>query len=209
MLRAIKIVTGLLATNTFIVFDDKKLEGIIIDPGGDEEIILNEIGKHGLKVTFIVATHLHIDHVAGVNKLLEVLKAKFMYHRLEEPFRENKAMIHFARFLGYNNVNIPKADNYLEEGDEIAIGDERLKVLHTPGHSPGSISLYTEGHVFSGDVIFMDGVGRTDLPGGDWDSLLGTIRDKIFTLGDDTVIHPGHGPETTVGREKRENIFLT
>ena len=205
--KIVKLITGILNVNTYIVVDEESEKALIIDPGGNEDEILRTINNLNVDIEGIIATHLHFDHIAGVPKLRYELNTEFMYHPLEEMV-DQTSYAWLARMLGYKNFEIPKADKYLKEDETIRLGSLEIKVILTPGHTPGSVTLFFEKNAFVGDVIFREGVGRTDFPGGDWDTLEKTIKTKIYTLPDDTVLHPGHGPETTVGYEKKFNPFV-
>ena len=207
-LEIIKIVTGTLQANGYIIYDSESREGLIIDPGWNANLFLKKINELKLFIKMIIATHLHFDHVGAVNILQKKLNIPFVYHEGEETV-DYSPINAFAPYFGYGNLNIPRATKYLKEGETITLGEEiELKILHTPGHSPGSITLITEAHAFVGDLIFAGGVGRTDIPGGDWETLVSSIRNKIFKLPDSTLLHPGHGLDTTVGFEKTGNPFI-
>jgi len=186
---------------------EKTREAAVIDPGGDADRILITLAKDKLRCVYIINTHGHLDHSADNKRLKEVTGAKLLIHRADAPM-----IIHQSKSGGMWGIHIdnsPPPDRYLVEGDVITIGDISLKVLHTPGHSPGGISLVTDKMVFVGDTLFAGSIGRTDFSGGDYKGLLRNVREKIFTLGDDVIVYPGHGPKTTVGREKKTNPFFT
>jgi len=199
---------GIFLTNSYIVGDEDTNEGILIDPGEQVDEVLSEIEKSGLKITKIVNTHTHIDHVVGVQKAKEALGVKFYLHPEEEPVLQalpESAM----RFPQFGEVEIPEIDGYIEEGDEIEIGSLKAKVLHTPGHTWGSICLVIDDQVISGDTLFAGSVGRVDLTGGtSMRDLVGSIKAKLMALPDSYAVHPGHGPETTIGIERRSNPFI-
>jgi glyoxylase-like metal-dependent hydrolase (beta-lactamase superfamily II) len=162
--------------------------------------------QHHLTVTAIVNTHAHFDHLFALNEVRAATRAPFLLHTDEEPVL---AMAQASALLfGMRIAKPAPADRLLREGDEVSAGAITLKVLHTPGHSPGGICLLHDKSVFVGDTLFQAGIGRTDLPGGDYATLMRSIRDKLFPLPDDTVVYPGHGPATTMGDEKRWNPFL-
>jgi len=207
-LEIVKIITGTLQANGYIVYDPLSREGVIIDPGWNFNKFMRKIMELKLSIKMIIATHLHFDHVGAVEKLVNSLKIPFAYHEGEESV-DYSPINTFAPYFGYGDLNTPRANRYLREGDKILLGNEtKLEILHTPGHSPGSITLVTEGHAFVGDLIFAGSVGRTDIPGGDWEALMSSIRNKIFKLPDSTLLHPGHGIDTTVGFEKTGNPFI-
>jgi glyoxylase-like metal-dependent hydrolase (beta-lactamase superfamily II) len=202
------LVVGALQTNCYIVGDETSGEGIVIDPGGDAELILEAVRRLKLEIKLVVDTHGHFDHIMANKEVVEGTAAPLAIHpddaaMLTNPLRS------FSFFAG-NFHPSPPATVSLTEGSTIEIGSVKLQVLHTPGHSPGSVSLWCAEHkvVFSGDALFNMGIGRTDFPGGSMHILLQSIRDKLFTLPDDTVVYSGHGPQTTIGFERRHNPFL-
>jgi hydroxyacylglutathione hydrolase len=205
------LIVGQLQTNCYLVACEKTGQGAIIDPGGDAARILAEVGD--LEIRYVVDTHAHFDHVLGNRGVIEGLVThqktapKLVVHRDDLPLLDADGG---ARWFGFTPIQSPKPDEMVVDGDLLTLGDLSFEVLHTPGHSPGSISLYVaaEHVLFAGDVLFRQGVGRTDLPGGDWHTLMRTIRDRFFSLPDDTVVYPGHGPSTTIEYEKRHNPFI-
>lgn len=200
------LVVGPLQVNCYIVGDEKTREVIVIDPGGDARDILSMLQQHHLTVTAIVNTHAHFDHLFALNEVRAATRAPFLLHTDEEPVL---AMAQASALLfGMRIAKPAPADRLLREGDEVSAGAITLKVLHTPGHSPVGICLLHDKSVFVGDTLFQAGIGRTDLPGGDYATLMRSILDKLFPLPDDTVVYPGHGPATTMGDEKRWNPFL-
>ncbi len=177
-----------------------------IDPGDEVTQLLEWIDTQGLELVSILNTHGHMDHICGVGSVKERWDVpiclhpddKFLYDALSEQ----------GEWFGVSYSQAPRLDCYLEAGQEIRVGDLILKVHHTPGHSPGSVCFETAGRIFCGDLIFASSVGRTDLPGGSQSVLLESIRNRILPLGDEMVLHPGHGPATTVGQERLSNPFL-
>jgi glyoxylase-like metal-dependent hydrolase (beta-lactamase superfamily II) len=213
------LVVGLVQTNCYVIADEKTGHTAVIDPGGDVEqivSILQEIDTRfeaDLRVDTVIDTHAHFDHVQDNGRLLEALARvqpsppKLVAHAQAVSLLSIGGG---AELFGLRAVPSPEPDVLVKDGDVLSWGSVSFQVLHTPGHSQGSISLYSaeEACVFVGDVLFAQGVGRTDLPGGNWKTLLNSIRDRLFALPDDTVVYPGHGPATTIGREKRSNPFL-
>ena len=199
-------VTGPLETNTFVVADRATAEAIVIDPGGEPDEILGFLAKERLRCRQIVNTHGHFDHVSGNRALKAATGASLLIHAEDAPML-GQAESH-ARFFMVRAENSPPADVYLADREELRVGSLLLRVVHTPGHSPGSITLIAQGMAFCGDLVFYGSVGRTDLPGGSEKVLLDSIRRHILTLPDETVLHPGHGPDTTVGLERRQNPFF-
>ncbi len=198
------LAVGPFGSNCYIVGSEKTKEGIVIDPGADPGTILEEINKIGLKITMIVATHCHVDHVGGVGDIKKATKAPFAMHDLDAKILPGVNQQISAMFsMGF--VPVPAPDKLLKEGDIIKAGEFSFKVLHTPGHSPGGISLAGHSVVFSGDTLFNYGIGRTDFPGCSYDDLMESIREKLMTLPDKTIVLSGHGPETTIGAERKSN----
>lgn len=196
-----RIPTGQLEANCYIISDSEVGDAIVIDPGDEPDIIIEAIGT--LKVKYIVLTHGHFDHVGAVPEIKAHTGAQVAIHEDDLPLYE--AVSAQAAHWGFKLPDMPKPDLLLKEGDTIG-GGEPLTVIHTPGHSPGSMCLYTEGVVITGDTLFMGSVGRTDFPGGSMPKLKQSFR-RLMSLPDDTAVLPGHGPGTTIGKEKTENFF--
>lgn len=196
------LVVGPLEVNCYIIGDKKGT--IVIDPGDEPDRILEIISKRGLTIDYIVCTHGHFDHVGAVPEIKNVTGAKVLVHKDElEIYHAARDM---AAFWGYEIDNLPEPDILLSEGDNIKAGDLNFKVLHTPGHSPGGICLYGEGLVLTGDTLFAGAVGRTDFFGGDMNQLKKSFN-RLMSLPEETKVLPGHGPESTIGEEKRGNPF--
>jgi glyoxylase-like metal-dependent hydrolase (beta-lactamase superfamily II) len=200
-------VVGPLSCNCYIVGDPETKQAIVIDPGDDADVLAASLAEKDLTVTAIVSTHAHFDHVVAAGRLRELTGAPFYLHSEDGPIldwlQESGRL-----FLGLELPPPPEVDRNASEGEILTAGSARLEVLHTPGHSPGSISLVTDTAVFSGDTLFAGSIGRTDLPGGDTDALLSAVRNKLFLLEEDMPVYPGHGPATTLGEEKRFNPFV-
>ncbi|MGD0972210.1 MAG: MBL fold metallo-hydrolase [Desulfobaccales bacterium] len=202
------LMVGLLEVNCYILGDEETKEAVVIDPGGDEDKILEALKYAELNLKYIIDTHGHFDHVDANQPLKEATGAKIAIHEadaqmLSQPSAE-------AMFFTGNRARVSQADLLLKEDDLISFGPYRLKVLYTPGHTPGSISLVLEGfpYVYVGDLLFAGSIGRTDFPGGSFDNLIQAVRTKIFPLGDRYAVYPGHGPVTTVGQERKYNPFF-
>jgi hydroxyacylglutathione hydrolase len=201
-----RLVVGMLQSNCYVVGCENSKEGIIIDPGGDGPLIIDRVKELGLAIKYIVNTHGHIDHIAANRPVKEATGAQIAIHEDDAEWLVTDQGT-YARMLGVLSPG-PAADILLSEGDEISFGDESLQVIHTPGHSLGGISLVGDGVVFCGDTLFAMGVGRVDLPGGDWETLMRSIKTRLFTMPDDTTVYTGHGPPTTIGREKQLNPWF-
>jgi hydroxyacylglutathione hydrolase len=205
---------GPIMTNCYIVGCEETKQGAIIDPGGNGDRILAEVRQLGLDIKYVVNTHGHFDHTLANQEVMEGLTESqqqpplLAIHQADAPMLKNGGG---AALFGLTGFSSPPVDVYLEEGDVLTLGQVKLKVLYTPGHSMGSVSLLNEEEkaVFDGDVLFNMGIGRTDLSGGDFETLMDSIRNKLLTLPDDTVVYSGHGPATTIGRERAGNPFLT
>ena len=198
---------GPLACNCYVVGDATTKQAIVIDPGGDAAELIAALAELELEVTAIVATHAHFDHLIAAEAVRAHTGAPFYLHSDDRPLldwmQESGRM-----FLGIDVGPPPEVDTDVEEGDLLRAGSVELGVLHTPGHSPGSIVLLNEDAVFSGDTLFAGSVGRTDLPGGDTRALVDAVKHKLFTLDRDLPVYPGHGPDTTLERERVMNPFV-
>jgi glyoxylase-like metal-dependent hydrolase (beta-lactamase superfamily II) len=203
-----KVVVGPLQTNCYLVGCETTRQGAVIDPGGSPEAIVKRVTQFDLDVVAVINTHGHVDHIMANGAVVTATGGSLMVHSLDAPMLSNP-MRSFAFLVGRMKAS-PSPDRLLEDGDEVAVGEIVLKVLHTPGHSPGSISLLAEGQsvVFSGDALFQMGIGRTDFPGGDFDVLMRSIKDVLFALPDETAVYSGHGPATTIGRERLGNPWV-
>ncbi len=194
-------------TNCYLVASEQTRDGMVIDPAGDALKITNNINELGLRIRLIVATHTHPDHLGGVKYIKEITGADFAVHGAEAGGIEQSD---YSRLTALDSTikTPPPADRLLKDGDTISIGDLSFDVLHTPGHSPGGISIAGYGAVFTGDALFNMGIGRTDGPGCSYEQLISSIRNKLLTLPDNTLVLPGHGPKTTIGFERKNNAFL-
>ena len=202
-----RLVVGPIQANCFIIGDEETNKGAIIDPGDDAEIILKEAEKLGFDIDYIIATHGHFDHNAAVVGLKKTMPdVPFLVH--EEDLFFVKESKESARKWGIVIDQVPDPDGYLKEGDRIEVGGIVLEVIHTPGHSPGGISLLCNEGVFVGDTLFQGSIGRTDFRKGSMYELKSSIRKKLYSLPDETRVLTGHGPETTIGEEKRSNMFV-
>ncbi len=198
------IVVGPLEVNCYLLCDSARREAIVVDPGDEPDRILELISREGVEVKRIVCTHTHFDHVGAIPELKEELGAEIVIHGDEAEIYE--AARDMAAFWGYDMPPLPEPDVLVSEGDEIWTADLLFTVMHTPGHSPGGICLYGEGVVVTGDTLFAGSVGRTDFPGGDTNLLKESFR-RLMSLPPETVVLPGHGPSSTIGKERVENFF--
>jgi glyoxylase-like metal-dependent hydrolase (beta-lactamase superfamily II) len=201
------IVVGPIETNCYILSCPETKKGIIIDPGGDPDLIEARIEAARLEPVEIVSTHGHSDHIASVADLKERYGIPYAIHAAELEII--RLSVREAPFWGMGRIREPKVDRTVAPGNSVTFGKITGKVIHTPGHTPGGISILFDDFVIVGDTLFNRSIGRTDLSGGNLEILLASIRTELFTLPDDTVVYCGHGPQTTIGEEKRENPFLT
>jgi glyoxylase-like metal-dependent hydrolase (beta-lactamase superfamily II) len=200
---------GMLACNCSVLGDESTGEAVVIDPGDEVEQIQRILAKHHLRAKYIVATHAHIDHVGGIEKLKQATGAAVLMHEKDLPLFQNLGLQ--AQWLGLPAPAITEVDQFLKEGDSLRCGSLSLEVLHTPGHSPGSLSLHLPGdhqRILSGDTLFQGSIGRTDLWGGSLEEILRSIRNRLLIFPDETPVFPGHGPATTIGAERESNPFL-
>lgn len=200
---------GMLACNCSILGDEATGEAIVIDPGDEVGRVQEILARHNLRAKYIVATHAHIDHVGGIEKLKRATGAAVLMHQADLPLYQNVGMQ--AEWLGVAPPGIVDVDQFLKEGDRLHSGALELEVLHTPGHSPGSLSLHMQGgesKIFSGDTLFQGSIGRTDLWGGSFQEIMRSIASKLMAFPDATPVFPGHGAPTTIGRERECNPFL-
>jgi len=203
------LVVGALQCNCVIVGDTRSKLAVVVDPGDEVERIREVLDRLGMRIAAIVATHGHIDHVGGIAQLKASSGAPALIHEADVPLYENLALQ--AQWLGVDPPSMTVLAK-LDESHGVAFGSSKLDVLHTPGHSPGSVSfVLPDGAplILSGDTLFARGIGRTDLWGGSYETIINSINAKLLTFPDDTIVIPGHGPKTTVGEERRENPFLT
>jgi len=198
---------GLLQANCYLVGCKETHQAAVIDPGGDARIILAAAERRGLSIVYVLNTHGHFDHVDANAAIVEATGAPLAIHPLDRPLLEAKGG---AAIFGLKGNTSPAPDRELQDGDKVEVGTLRFQVLHTPGHTPGHVCFYEadEGVLFDGDVLFRRGVGRADLPGGNWNQLMNSIRQVLFALPDETVVYSGHGTPTTIGEEKRLNPWL-
>ena len=201
------IVVGMFAENCWVIGSRRTREGIVIDPGDQPDEILALARDMGVNVKLIANSHAHIDHIMGVRGVKEATGAQFLMHPNEIEIARG-ATGRGSLLLGMQVEAPPDPDAFLSDGDEVEVEGVKLRVIHTPGHTRGSISFYTEGMLFSGDTLFRGSIGRTDLPGGDYRQEMASIVDKLLALPDDTIVLPGHMEETRIGHERQTNPFV-
>lgn len=207
------VVVGPLQCNCSILGDEGTREAIVIDPGDEVERILALLKQHNLQAKYIINTHAHFDHVGNCCDLKEATGARIWLHKADQPIYESapRQAALFAMY-GVKPIRMTGVDQWLRDADGVQVGRIAAQVIHTPGHTPGSLSLHVPGSaadiLFAGDTLFNGSIGRTDLPGGDLHQILTSIKGRLLALDDDTVVWPGHGPKTTIGRERRTNPFL-
>lgn len=205
MTRIHTLVVGQLQTNCYVI--ESKGEAVLVDPGDEDKRIIRFLKDLNVHVKQIVATHAHFDHVLGVDGVRASEHSPFLLHKDDLPILQSMQS-RVRQFVSIDVPPPPRVDGFLKDGDTINLDSEVIQILHTPGHSPGSISLYGKGYALTGDALFNQSIGRTDLPGGDLHKLQQSIRMRLFSLDDDTIVYPGHGPETTIGDEKLANPFV-
>jgi len=200
------ITVGPLQTNCYLISDPESNEALVIDPGSDAETIIDSIVKQKLNVKYIIATHCHIDHVAEAKTVQDHFDVPFLIHENEvtllDTLESNNGL------FGITVYGRPKTGDFLQHSQTITVGSNKGKILFTPGHSPGGVCISFPGYVFAGDSLFRNSIGRTDLPGGNYNQLIESIHNQLFTLADDTIVYPGHGPETSIKHEKQYNPFV-
>jgi hydroxyacylglutathione hydrolase len=206
--KIVAIPNGMFAENCYVVVDDEARECAIVDPGEEAGLILHKVEETGANPVAIWLTHAHLDHVLGVPKVAAETRAPVWLHPADRPLYD--AVPDQATWFGLPTpAPLPAPDQDLTHGARLKVGTLSFEVRHAPGHSPGSVCLIGPGVALSGDVLFAGSIGRTDLPGGDFETLIASIERELLPLSDDTIVYSGHGPETTIGRERRTNPFLT
>ena len=200
------IVVGPLEVNCYVLWCEDTKEAAIVDPGDNADEIIKVIEKADLKPVYIINTHAHFDHIGGVKALQDHFNIDFLLHE-EDLFLVNNASTQ-ARAFGLDPIPKPDVNKFVNNGDKISLGNKVIDVIHTPGHSPGCVCYLIDNNVFVGDTLFAGSIGRSDLPGGSHETLINSIKEKLFPLGDSVIVYPGHGASTTIEAEKRHNPFL-
>jgi glyoxylase-like metal-dependent hydrolase (beta-lactamase superfamily II) len=201
-----KLTVGPIMANCFIVGCNETREAAVVDPGDEANRILLALAEAKLIVKQIINTHGHFDHVGANKRMKAATGAPILIHALDAPMLS--MLSRSAAAWGMSAEDSPSPDRFLEEGDIVGVGSIRFQVIHTPGHTPGGVSLLADGCLFVGDTLFAGSVGRTDFPGGNFETLKSSIQEKLFALGDEVKVFTGHGAETTIGEEKRHNPFV-
>lgn len=196
-----RVMAGVNAANCYIVFDEETRDAVVLDPGGDADDIYKALKQFGATVKYIVLTHGHFDHTEGVEELKSIVGAPVAIGE-----EDNKMFLKGEKYYG----PLPQggADILLKNGDTLKFGGHTMKVISTPGHTPGGICLLVENDIFTGDTLFAGSIGRTDLAGGNYDTIMQSLKSKLMTLSDTVAVHPGHGPSSTIGRERLMNPFM-
>jgi hydroxyacylglutathione hydrolase len=206
-MKVVAIPNGTFVENTYLIIDAAAAVCAVVDPGEDADLITRTLRTAGVKPVALWLTHAHLDHVIGVAALREATGAPVYLHPADRPLYD--AAPEQGAAFGIPAPRLPAPDRAFAHGDTVRVGALSFGVRHVPGHSPGHVALVGHGAVFSGDVLFQGSIGRTDLPGGDFDTLIASIERELLALPDSTIVYPGHGPDTTIGAERRANPFLT
>lgn len=205
-MKIIKLEVGNLGANCYIVYCENTLQGAVIDPGGNANDIINVINRENIKIVYIINTHGHADHIAANDKIKEYTGAPVLIHK-DDANMLTSSQGNLSVYIG-NNLICQAADRLLSDGEVIKVGELEVQVIHTPGHTLGGICLKVNNVVFSGDTLFEQSIGRTDFPGGSFNQLMSSIKEKLFMLADNIKVLPGHGGETTIGDERHTNPFI-
>ncbi|WP_296334188.1 MBL fold metallo-hydrolase [Veillonella sp. LMAG:2] len=197
---------GALGTNCYIVVDESNQHCLVVDPGGEGERLVALLKEKGLQPEAVILTHGHGDHIGGVQAVVDAFKVPVYINKGDEEFLTN-SNLNLSGAIG-QPVKVTGDIHFIKEDDVIHLGEYSFKIIETPGHTPGGVCFYGEGMVLAGDSLFLESIGRTDFPGSSYEDLIDSVRHKLFTLPEETVVYPGHGPETTIGHEKTYNPFV-
>jgi len=207
LMRVERVVVGPLSCNAYILYDSDEGVGIVIDAGGDGDKIVALVKGLDVRIGYLIGTHAHFDHVLAAKQVRDALGCEFLIHK-DDAWLLELAAESAKKYIGGDVPEIADPDGYLYDGCTLKLGKHSVKVLHTPGHTPGSVSIVGDGFVFTGDTLFAGTVGRTDLPGGNAMQMAESVSKKLMSLPDDYVVYPGHGRPTTIGVERRSNPFI-
>ena len=205
-MKVVRIPAGIYAANCYLVYSEDNKEAIVIDPGGDEDDILTQIKNLGLDIKYIILTHGHGDHISGVNGIKDYTKAPLAIHK-EDEYLLKDGRSNLSSMMAMGTVEIT-ADILLNDGDKISFGGLTAEVIHTPGHTPGGISIKIGDSIFTGDTLFAGSIGRTDFPKSSFEAIMDSIKNRIIIYPDDTIVYPGHGPSSTIRNDKESNPFI-
>lgn len=206
MIKVEVFTAGAFAQHPLLIWDDKTKEGFLLDPGFLDPTIEQKVEEHKVRVKGIINTHAHLDHIGAIEHFKRKYGVELWMHKAEE-FVLGYAS-ESGRMFGVPDIEVPSIDHEIKEGDKLYLGEHEFIVIETPGHTPGGVCFYTKGHIFVGDTLFAGSIGRTDLPGGDYPTIMKSLE-KFLHIPDDTVVYSGHGPETTIGQEKKTNPYLS
>jgi hydroxyacylglutathione hydrolase len=199
-----RLPTGMLSSNCYILGDNR--EGVVIDAGADTGEIMAAVASTGLKIKYIILTHAHIDHIVSMDSLRVKTGAKVLVHEKDAAALEDN-MVNGAAAFGVG-ITLGNSDVNVKDGDTVEVGGLKLEIIHTPGHSPGSMCIKVGDSLFTGDTLFRTSIGRTDLPGGNYGEIMNSLKNKLMRLDEDIKVYPGHGGSTTIGYEKKHNPFV-
>ncbi len=205
-MKVLRIPAGIYAANCYVVYSENTKNGIIIDPGGDSEDILKIVEDKNININYIILTHGHGDHIGGVMDLINELKVPLLIHEDDEDMILD-AKMNLSNIMPVGSIEL-KPDKLLNDGDIIKFGELEAEIIHTPGHTKGGICIKIEDNLITGDTLFQGSIGRTDLIGGDYGTIISSIKERLLGFPNETVVWPGHGSETTIGIEKESNPFL-
>ncbi|MCR2042533.1 MBL fold metallo-hydrolase [Anaerosalibacter massiliensis] len=201
-----RLTVGVYAANCYIIYCEDTKEGIVIDPGEEGDRILKRIEELNLDVKYIILTHGHGDHIGGLKEVKEGTQAPILIHEGDRELL-NDGTKNLSSVMATGSVQL-EADRFVKDGEELSFGNYLVKIIHTPGHTPGGISINIDSSLFTGDTLFAGSIGRTDFPGGSYEQIINSIKEKLVLFSDDTIVYPGHGPSSTIGREKVSNPFI-